>query len=62
MNLVVQTKNPLLRFWGNFCGKIADIFLNQSIKYGDLYEVESFLDDLDKIADIDDTIAWKGDE
>jgi len=64
MNLVIQSKNPILRFWGNLCGHIADIFLDQSIKYGDMYQLERFLDDLDleNIEGIDDTFAWKDDE
>jgi hypothetical protein len=62
MNLVIQSKNPILRFWGNLCGNIADVFLDQSIKYGDMYEVESFLDKLDKLHDVDNTIAWKDDD
>ena len=62
MNLVIQSKNPVLRFWGNICGKIADVFLDQSIKYGDMYSIERFLDDFEKIQDIDDTFAWKDDD
>jgi hypothetical protein len=62
MKIRIQSKNPLLRGWGNFCGKIADLFLDQSIKYGDLYELERFLDDFGQIQDIDDTFAWKDDE
>jgi hypothetical protein len=62
MNLIIQSKNPILRFWGNLCGNIADVFLDQSIKYGDMYEVESFLDKLDKLHDVDNTIAWKDDD
>jgi hypothetical protein len=62
MNLIIQSKNPILRFWGNLCGNIADVFLDQSIKYGDMYEVESFLDKLDKLHDVDNTIAWKADD
>jgi len=62
MNLVVQSKNPILRFWGNLCGNIADVFLDQSIKYGDMYEVEKFLNNLDKIQDADDTFGWKEDD
>jgi hypothetical protein len=62
MNLVIQSRNPIVRAWGNLCGHIADIFLDQSIKYGDLYELEPFLDDFGKIKDIDDTFAWKDDD
>jgi hypothetical protein len=62
MNLIIQSKNPILRAWGNLCGKIADVFLDQSIKYGDMYQLERFLDDFDQIQDIDDTFAWKDDE
>lgn len=59
MKVVVQTKNPVLRVWGNLCGSIADIFLNQSLKYGDMYEVENFLEQLDNL---DNTFAWKDDD
>lgn len=62
MNLVVQTHNPILRFWGNLCGRVADVFLNQSLKYGDLYQLERFLDDMEGIEKIDDTFAWKDDD
>jgi hypothetical protein len=62
MRLIIQSKNPILRFWGNLCGNIADVFLDQSIKYGDMYEVEKFLNNLDKIQDVDDTVAWKNDD
>jgi hypothetical protein len=62
MKLRIQSRNPVLRAWGNLCGKIADVFLDQSIKYGDLYELERFLDDFGQIQDIDDTFAWKDDE
>jgi len=62
MNLVIQSKNPILRAWGNFCGHIADIFLDQSIKYGDMYEMTKFLDDIEQIENIDDTFAWKDDD
>ena len=64
MNLIIQSKNPILRAWGNLCGHIADIFLDQSIKYGDMYQLERFLDDLDLdgIEGIDDTFAWKENE
>jgi hypothetical protein len=62
MNLVIQSKNPILRAWGNLCGKIADVFLDQSIKYGDMYELESFLDRLGHLDNIDDTFGWKDDD
>jgi hypothetical protein len=62
MSLIIQSKSPILRFWGNLCGNIADVFLDQSIKYGDMYEVEPFLDKLDKLHDVDNTIAWKDDD
>jgi hypothetical protein len=62
MSLIIQSKNPILRAWGNLCGHIADIFLDQSIRYGDMYEVTKFLDDIEQIENIDDTFAWKDDD
>jgi hypothetical protein len=70
MNLLIQTKNPILRAWGNFCGRVADFFLDQSIKYGDMYQLERFLDEFEKLPEdvrtqihnIDDTFAWKDDD
>jgi hypothetical protein len=59
MKKIIQTDNPVLRLWGNTCGYIADFFLGQTEKYGDLYEVEDFLHALEKL---DDTFAWKDDE
>ncbi len=32
--------NRLLGFYGNLCGSIASFLINQSVKYGDWYEVE----------------------
>jgi hypothetical protein len=62
MSLTIQTKNPILRAWGNFCGHVADLFLDQSIKYGDMYEVEGFLDRLEQVSNIDATFGWKEDD
>jgi len=70
INLVIQSRNPILRAWGNFCGTVADIFLDQSIKYGDMYQRERFLDDIEQLPqdikaqlqDIDNTFAWKDDD
>lgn len=62
MKVVIQSKNPILRFWGNMCGNIADVFLHQSLKYGDMYEVDNFLEHLDSIDKLDDTFAWKDDD
>lgn len=59
MKLVKQSKNPIIRGWGNVCGRIADVFLTQSAKYGDVYKIEDILADLENI---DDTMAWKDDE
>lgn len=59
MKLVKQSNNPVLRGWGNVCGRIADVFLTQSTKYGDMYELE---DILNRLESIDDTMAWKDDE
>lgn len=59
MKKIIQTKNPALRLWGNTCGYIADFFLKQLERYGDLYEVEEFLSTLENL---DDTFAWKENE
>jgi hypothetical protein len=38
--LVVRTKNPFLRFLGNFCGLLASFFMSIELKWGDVYELE----------------------
>lgn len=62
LELRIQSSNPVLRFWGNTCGRIADVFLAQSLKYGDLYDLEPYLETLENLENIDDTIVWKEDE
>lgn len=59
MKKVIQTENPALRLWGNTCGYIADFFLRQAERHGDMYEVEDFLSALENL---DDTFAWKDDD
>lgn len=67
MKKIIQSKNPILRFWGNLSGYIGSWFLNHAEKYGDLYDFSEMLSsieglDLSNIEQIDDTGAWKDDE
>jgi hypothetical protein len=59
MNLIKQTDNQLLRFWGNLCSRVGVFFLNQADRYGDLYEMTDMLSELEKL---DDTFAYKEDD
>lgn len=59
MKKIIQSNNPLLRFWGNVAGYIGSWFLNHADKYGDLYD---FSEILSTTEGIDDTGVWKNDE
>jgi hypothetical protein len=48
MKRKTRTNNKILRAWGNSCGWVADIFLIQSIRYGDYYEWEDLEDSLNE--------------
>ena len=67
MKKIIQSKNPVLRFWGNVAGYIGSWFLNHADKYGDVYDFSEMLSsieglDLSNIEEIDDTGVWKNDE
>jgi hypothetical protein len=38
-----QTKNPILRWWGNFAGTAGSWLFNQADMYGDYYELDGDL-------------------
>jgi hypothetical protein len=38
-----RTRNPVLRWWGNFAGVVGGWFLNQADLYGDYYEFDGKL-------------------
>jgi hypothetical protein len=38
-----QTKNPILRWWGNIAGIVGSWFLDQADRYGDYYELDGDL-------------------
>lgn len=50
-----QTKNPILRWWGNACAFLGNFFYGQAEKYGDLYDMGDMLTYLEEL---DNTIAW----
>ena len=58
MKKIIQSKNPILRFWGNLAGYIGSWFLNHADRYGDLYDFSEMLSSLEGI---DDTGVWKDD-
>jgi hypothetical protein len=58
MKKIIQSKNPVLRLWGNVAGYIGSWFLSYADKYGDLYDFSEMLSSLEGI---DDTGVWKDD-